>query len=72
MKVPQAIRDSGIRDLEKAVSSGAARNTEGGASDKEGIQEKFTFRTRKDASQTFEINRRDWVNHQSKANCSLV
>ncbi len=38
LNVPQAIRDSGIRDLEKGVSSGNARNTERSASGEEGIQ----------------------------------
>lgn len=60
LSVPQAIRDSGIRDFEKAISSGEAKNTEIHISGKEKVKEQFTFRSRKDKSQTFEINARDW------------
>ena len=60
LSVPQAIRDSGICDMEKAVRSGEARNSERNVVSEERVKEKFAFRTRKDKSQTFEINARDW------------
>ncbi len=60
LKVPREVRDSGIRDMEKAINSGKARNVKRGVLGEEEVKEQFGFRTRKDASQTFEINARDW------------
>lgn len=72
LSVPQAVRDSGIRDMEKAVSSGKARNSERSVASEEIVKEKFAFRTRKDKSQTFEINARDWKQRASNASFLLV
>ncbi|MCP4071667.1 MAG: helix-turn-helix domain-containing protein, partial [Hyphomicrobiales bacterium] len=60
LKVPQVVRDSAIRDFEKAVASGKAKNEEKQASGEEQVKEKFKFRTRKDSTQTFEFNARDF------------
>lgn len=60
LNVPREVRDSGIRDMLKAVASGKARNQERSESGEENKEEQFTFRTRKDKQQTFEINARDW------------
>lgn len=59
---PQAIRDSGIRDFEKAMRSGDAKNEEKRERDEgeDEVEEQFKFRSRKGATQTFEINARDW------------
>ncbi|MCP4448234.1 MAG: hypothetical protein GY811_23280, partial [Myxococcales bacterium] len=54
LKVPQVVRDSAIRDFEKA------KNEEKQASGEEQVKEKFKFRTRKDSTQTFEFNARDF------------
>ena len=42
---------TGIRDFEKAVASGKARNEERREGGEEEVEEKFKFRTRKDATQ---------------------
>ncbi len=47
--------DLGRRDVEKAISSGKARNAVQGVMDYEKVKEQFSFRTHKDASQIFEI-----------------
>lgn len=62
LEVPQAIRDSGITDFEKAKRSGEARKEEMMLEQvDEDIKEvDFKFRRRKDKSQTFEINARDF------------
>ncbi|CAK9035006.1 Putative transposase A625R [Durusdinium trenchii] len=57
---PQAIRDSGILDFEKAKRSGAAKREEKQARGEDvGAAEKFKFRKRK-GDQVLEINARDW------------
>ncbi len=60
LAVPQAIRDSGIRDYEKAAASGKAKNEKKRTSGEGQVEEKFKFRTRKDSTQTFELNARDF------------
>ena len=57
---PQAIRDSGILDFEKAVRSGTAKRQEQRERGEDTSNEKFKYRTKKDKNQTFEINARDW------------
>ncbi len=54
--------------MEKAINSEKVRNAERGVMGEEEIKGQFIFRTRKDASQTFEINARDWkaTNKQGK------
>jgi hypothetical protein len=67
LAVPQALRDSGIRDMTKAVKSGAAKNEEKGVRGEAGVVEQFTFRSRKDRNQTMEINARDWNSESVQA-----
>lgn len=64
LDVPLEVRDSGIRDFEKAIKSGKARNEERNEGGEEEKKEKFKFRSRKDQKQTFEIRARDF-NRQS-------
>lgn len=58
--VPQAVRDSGILDFFKAVAAGEAKNEEKENRGEEKIIEKFKFRSRKNTTQTLELNARDW------------
>jgi transposase len=73
LKVPQAIRDSGIRDMEKAVNSVDARNDERVHTGESRVRDDFKFRSRKDKSQTFEINARDFkaTSKQGKLFCCM-
>ncbi len=43
LRVPQATRDSGIRDFEKAVESGEAKKTEQQVSGKDQLNEQLNF-----------------------------
>lgn len=60
VKVPQAVRDNGILDFEKAKRSGDAKNEEKSVNGDEKVKEQFKFRSRKDQTQTLEVNARDF------------
>lgn len=66
LKVPQAIRDSGICDHFKAIESGKARNEERIEAGDEEKKEQFKFRTRRDKTQTMEINAREFNRKNGK------
>ena len=65
-EIPLAIRDSGIRDMQKAITSTKAAQEEKKNRGEKSKDAKFTYRTRHDATQTFSFPGRVWNQRNGK------